>query len=415
MLDAWSPESGRLSQGDHADHGRKSTRRGVAQLPPPRSPNPYAELLYQALGELGWPRAPFPGLTLATLWRSRRRVGILHFHWRPDLAYAPCLAKVGGLGRRRRVRATLQLFRFRLLLAWARMLGYRIVWTIHEIWPARDTRIDRAGHALLARASAALMAHDAAVADRLRVELALPLQIEIVPHGTFRGVYEANHSREDVRAELGIPATAFVFLCFGQLRRDKDIPLLLDAFDSLDVPDAYLVVVGARHHGPSCRRVKVAVAADDRIRAVLEAVPAHRVGELFGMSDAFVLARSQVWTSGSLILALSLGVPVVAARLPPAVELLGDGEAGWLFTPGDTSSLTGALRRASLNPLDTATKRRAAEVRGRQLPGWPEVARQTALAFERRPSTHRDQPSRPPLTIISEPNSQAEPQAGAAS
>ncbi len=413
MLDGWSPESGRPAADDGGEHGGKAGRRGVAQLPPPRSPNPYAELLYGALADLGWHRAPFPGLTLRALWQFRRRVGVLHFHWRPDLSYAPCLAK-GARGRRRRLQAALQLCRFPFLLAWARLLGYRIVWTVHEIWPARHAWVDRAGHTLLAKASSVLMAHDSAVADRLRAELERPLPIEIVPHGTFEGVYAVNRPPEDVRSELGIPAKAFVFLCFGQVRSDKDVPLLLDAFGALGVPDAYLVVVGAPHHGPSCRRVKAAVGEDERVRAVLEAVPATRVGELFGMADAFVLARSQVWTSGSLILAVSLGVPVVAARLPPAVELLGDGEAGWLFTPGNADSLTQALHCAAADPAAAAEKRRAAQRRGGGLPGWPEVARQTAYAFEGRPSRHQGQPARPPLTVVNEPNAQAEPQAGPA-
>jgi glycosyltransferase involved in cell wall biosynthesis len=356
----------------------------MAQLPPPgRTQNPYAELLYAALADQGLPRAPFPGLTIPALWRSRRTVAVLHFHWRPDLSYAPSLAKVSMRGSRRRLQATAELCRFALRLACARLLGYRIIWTVHEVPPARHARIDYAGQALLARASSVILAHDRAVADRLRAELDPRLEIEIVPHGTLKGVYPVNRSPEDVRAELGIPATAFVFLCFGQVRGDKEIPFLLEAFAAANVPDAYLVIAGVAHHGPSGRRIQAAAGRDNRIRAMLDRVPADRVGELFGMADAFVLARSQVWTSGSLILALSLGVPAVAARLPPVVELLGQGDAGWLFTPGDTGSLTQTLRSAALDRSAAAAKRRAARLLGEQLPGWSEVAHRTAHAVRR--------------------------------
>jgi glycosyltransferase involved in cell wall biosynthesis len=359
-----------------------SPRLALASLPPPgRTQNPYADLLYGALADQGWQRAPFPGLSVRALWRSRRTIAVLHFHWRPDMSYAPSLAKVDMPEPRKRLQATAELGRFVVRLACARLLGYRIVWTVHEVPPARHERIDRAGQALLARASCAVLAHDRAVADRLREELGRPLRIEIVPHGTFKGVYPANRPPEAVRGELGIPADAFVFLCFGQLRGDKEIPLLLEAFVAADIPDAYLVIAGVIHHWQAGNRVELAAQRHDRIRPLLERVPAEDVGDLFGMADAFVLARSQIWTSGSLILSLSLGLPVVAARLAPVVELLGGEQAGWLFTPGDRDSLAQTLRRAALDRPAAAGKRHAARVLGEQLPGWPEVAHQTARAF----------------------------------
>lgn len=379
MLAVWSRGARRPVRRASRHRRRESERIALAQLPPPGlGPNPYAELLYGALADHGIPRAPFPGLTIGALWRSRRTIAILHFHWRPELSYAPSLVELRMREPRRRVQATAELCRFALCLLFARLLGYRIVWTVHEVPPARHSRIDRAGQALLVRASSVILAHDRAVADRLSEERGRPLPIEIVKHGTFKGVYAVNRSREDVRAELRIPATAIVFLCFGQMRSDKEIPFLLDAFAAADLPDAYLVIAGAPNHEPSRRRVQAAASRDGRIRAILERVPPERVGELFAMADAFVLARNQVWTSGSLILSLSFGLPVVAARLSPVIELLGDDETGWLFTPGDLTSLTRMLRRAALDRPEAARKRRMARIRGEELPGWSEVARRTA-------------------------------------
>jgi glycosyltransferase involved in cell wall biosynthesis len=358
-------------------------RRGVAQLPPPGgTPNPYAELLYAALAAQGLPRASFPALTASSLWRSRRTIRFLHFHWRPDRCYAPCLGHYGRSGFFRVVQAVGQLCRFAFRLAWARLLRYRIVWTVHEVWPPRHAGIDRAGHALLARASSVLLAHSAAMADRLRAELRRPLSIEIVPHGTYRNVYPVVRARADVRAELGLPADAFVFLCFGQLRADKQTGFLLDAFAAIDRPDVYLLIAGQPAHGPSRRRIERAAKDDDRIRVLLEKVPHERVGELFAMADAFVLARSEVWTSGSLVLALSLGLPAVAARMDPVVELIGDGEAGWLFAPDEVDSLARALRSAAGDRVAAARKRAAARERGARLPTWEEVADRTARLLE---------------------------------
>jgi glycosyltransferase involved in cell wall biosynthesis len=382
MLTGSKQALGAHAPSDPLEGGAEAERRAVAQLPPPSAtPNPYADLLYAALADRGLPRAPFPVFTVASLWRFRRTIRFLHFHWRPDRCYAPCLGAYGRAGFLRSVQATFELCRFAFRLACARLLRYRIVWTVHEVWPPRHVRIDRAGHALLARASCLLLAHSRAMADRLRVELGRPLEVEIVPHGTFRDVYRVARPAGEVRAELGIPADAFVFLCFGKLRADKQAGFLLDAFAAVGLRDVCLVVAGDPEHAPSLRRVQRAAQQDDRIRLMLEQVPHERVGELFEMADAFVLARSEVWTSGSLVLALSLGLPAVAARVGPVTELLGDGDAGWLFTPDDVDSLAAALRSAATDRAGAAEKRGAAYRRGSQLPTWDDVAHRTARFF----------------------------------
>jgi len=48
--------------------------------------------------------------------------------------------------------------------------------------------------------------------------------------------------------------------------------------------------------------------------------------------------------------ALTLGVPVVAADAPSYRELVGDGAAGWLFRPGDAASLA-AIHGAGMRGL----------------------------------------------------------------
>ncbi len=372
--------------------GGEVIRRSVAQFPPPgRTTNPYFELLYAALAERGFPRVYLPGPTFGSLWRFRRTVRFLHFHWRPDKYYAPCLAKRRTVGGLTQVLAVIQLCRFTLWLACARALGYRIVWTVHDVRARRWAGIDRAGRAVLARASSALLAHNDAIADRLRAELGRQLRIDVVPHGTFEGVYTPGRPAGEIRAELGISPEAFVFLSFGQMRADKQVGVLLDAFASVALPEACLVMAGVVSHRPTRRRLERTAHEDGRIRLIAEDIPHQRVGELFEMADAFVLARSEVWTSASLVLALSLGVPAVASRLAPVVDLLGDEEAGWLFVPGDADSLADALSRAASDPASAAAKRTVARRRGAQLPSWDVVAQQTVRALTRHADLDRSQ------------------------
>jgi glycosyltransferase involved in cell wall biosynthesis len=364
-----------------------AARRAAVWLPPPESgsaTNPYTWLLYDALSEYGVPQTEIGNLGFRSLWRARHTVRFLHFHWRPDRCYAPSLGLRRTVRRRALLRALVQLGRFRLLLAWARVLGFRIIWTVHEVRPPRSgiaARLDRSGLRLLAHASSLLFAHNPATSIRLQAELGLQLRFEIVPHPTFKGVYPSAPPADEVRAALDIPLDAFVFLCFGQLRADKHIALLLEAFDGLELPDAKLVIAGAPVDRASADFARIVAEDDRRIRLMLEQVSDDQVAGLFEIADAFVLPRSEVWTSGSLVLSLSMGLPAVAADLEPTTDLLGDGDAGWLFAPGDVDSLRAALLLAAADRDLRSGKRAAAQRRGDMLPGWDQLAAQTASLF----------------------------------
>jgi beta-1,4-mannosyltransferase len=354
-------------------------RRAIASFPPPLATNPYQSLLYEQLAAHGYPLASEARLKLRWLIRARREVGFLHFHWAHGYYQAG-----KGPTRLRGALSWLQVALFGARLVAARMLGYRIVWTIHQVWPHESrTALDRAGRTVLARAASLLLAHDAETARQAASALGrAAAEAAVVPHGSYGGVYAPGRPRAAVRAELGIEQDALAFLCFGDLRGYKDVELLLQAFRRADL-DAALVVAGAARRGGAAEAVGRAADADHRIRALLDFVPDDRVAELFGACDAAVLARGDGGTSGALILALSLGIPVVAARCPVYVDLVGPDEAaGWLFEPGSEESLAGALARvAAASPQDRAAKADAALQRAQSL-SWPEIGRRVAALLD---------------------------------
>jgi beta-1,4-mannosyltransferase len=364
----------------------------LARFPPARHRNPYLRLLYDELRRFGVEFVAEPGLTFGWLWRSRQDIDVLHFHWRPDRYYAWRRPKPDELRHSPRrfqgVRSWRRLLGFAARLRAARVLGYTIAWTIHEVFPpgnswsspgAAGRRIDRIGSRLLARRCDLLLTHDVATKERARSALGRPAEhAQVVEHGSYLGVYPPGRSRAEVRCELGIPPSAFTFLCFGALRPDKSIDLVLGAFCSIENPNLALVVAGDPEDAHSRGCVLAAAAVDARVKPVLRFIPHDDVRELFEAADAAVLGRSEVWTSGSLILSLSLGLPVVAAALAPNNELLDDGRAGWLFRPGDVESLRARLEAAAANP-DAARAKGAAAIRqAERLPSWSEIAARTA-------------------------------------
>lgn len=349
---------------------------GVVAFPLIRE-NPYQDVLYRELAPHGLALVEDADFKLGWMLRTRARVGVLHFHW-PQNYYR-------WWRRPRALRTPLSWMKmglFAIRLAAARALGYTVVWTVHEVYPhERAGRwLDRAGSMILARAANVLLAHDAGTADRASDELGIRRsRVEIVPHGSYIGVYPEGRPRAEVRAELGLDDEAFVFLCFGHLRAYKAVDVLLSSLRSPLVPaDVRVIVAGVPLDDLTERAVQTAAAGDPRITPILEFVPDERVAELFAASDAAVLPRGDGGTSGSLVLALSMGLPAITADRPDYHELVGD--AGWFFVAGDSDSLARALAEAAADPAEAA--RRGAESRRLALQlAWPNIAARTARAI----------------------------------
>jgi beta-1,4-mannosyltransferase len=337
--------------------------------------NPYLRLLYQALAAEGFELVEEPRLSLRWLWRSRSNARFLHFHW-PESHY-----RFGrGSDRLRPLLSRLKLAVFASRLGAARLLGYRLVWTVHQIYPheSLDSGLDHRGAALLARACDLLVTHDRWTADEVASKLARrSTEVAVIPHGSYIGVYPEGRPRDEVRRDLSLPQNGFVFLCFGELRGYKEIELLLAAFSPIPHPTARLVVAGNVKATSVGSSVSAAAEADPRIVSVRGFVAESKVAELFHGCDAAVLPRGEPGTSGSLILALSLGLPVVAADVPTVREMTGEGQAGWLFRPHDASSLRTVLESAAADPENA----RSRGSRGRKIAeglDWTDAARQLA-------------------------------------
>jgi glycosyltransferase involved in cell wall biosynthesis len=365
-----------LARGEPATPAvRPLSRPFVASFPGVLSTNPYQRLLYAALEPHGLSVVSDTSLDARWLWSRRKHICALHFHWpqsywRHERGPAPLrrplsYLKIGLLGAR---------------LAFARVLGCRIVWTVHQVLPHEldDPRVDRLGARVLARLSSALIAHDLATVDSIRRELGPKTPpIHVVAHGSYVGAYPAGRPRSVVRKELGIGDGEFVFLCFGDLRAYKDVDRLLRAFRDVRVPSCTLVVAGSVGDEKVAAAVTDAAAAGRRVHALLGFVPRERVSELYGAADVVVVARGDGGTSGSLVLALSQGSAVVVADRPAYVELAG-GAVTATFRAGDDESLRRALETAASQDRRTLTERgRAGALRAAQL-DWREIGCLTA-------------------------------------
>ena len=355
-------------------HGRDAPT-GVVSFPPVLAENPYQRLLYEALAPHGY--AVREGdLKVGWLLRNRRRARVLHFHW-PWAYYTHGPSPRGPL-------SWIKCALFAVRLAAARVLGYRIAWTVHEVYPLKteNRRLEIVGARVLARACHVLIANDAETAEQARRELGrAAAAIAVVPHSSFDGAYPEGRSRAEVRAELGIPDDAFVFLLFGHVSAYKQVDWFTEAFAAAAPANAYLVVAGLVMDEPSAAAVRATAARDARVKPLLEFIGDDRVAELHGAADAAICPRQDGGTSGVLVLALTLGVAAVAARAPAYEEITGGERAAWLFTPYDRDSLCDALTRAASDRADAQARGAAGRARVAGA-SWDDTGARIAALFD---------------------------------
>ena len=97
-------------------------------------------------------------------------------------------------------------------------------------------------------------------------------------------------------------------------------------------------------------------------------------GDVLSAADIVVFASDgDRTTPDTLVRALGAGVVAVASRLPVYEEILGDGERGSLFEPGETETLAAHLQRLVSSPAEL---RRAAQTTRALAPqiGWDRLA-----------------------------------------
>lgn len=333
----------------------------------PVYPNPYQTLLRDALATEG------VGVTFLEqlppdewLRTNRGAIDILHYHWLDGLYMSRFLTP-------------LQVARFVRHFRLARQLGYRTVWTAHNILPHRaafrplHTSIRRL---FMAQADAVIVHCDFGRRELLaRFPRSGPMRV--IPHGSFGGLYPLTMSRDEARASLDIQPSAFAYLSLGNIAAYKGLSRLVETFGRVGRPDDVLVIAGRNRDKGGVRRLQRAAARDPRIRVHPGFIPDEEMQRYLLAADVMVQPFGRVLTSGSVIVGLAYGLPVVVPDLGCLPELVSE-DAGEVYRAADDGALEHALRR--IRERDLAAMGAAAQRVADGL-AWDDIGRRTAAVY----------------------------------
>lgn len=168
----------------------------------------------------------------------------------------------------------------------------------------------------------------------------IPNGIDIVPVDESDPIA----ARRDLKAELKLPADAFVAGYVGRLARQKRVEDLIWAVETLRQirPNLYLVLVGDGPERSSLESFAGDIGCTEHIRFLGHRDDAARWLRMF---DVFCLASSFEGMSNSLMEAMAAGKPVIASDIPANRELVIQGETGFLPKLTDTVGFMQFLRR----------------------------------------------------------------------
>src|SRR5262249_26423493 len=166
--DTFSRPRGGPGRSDRRRLGPRMSRAAVAAFPRSVRGNPYCDLLYRSLAARGVTVATSAELSPRWLVRHARAVKVLHLHW-PEFYY-----RSGGRPTARSVTT------FVAAVLLARLLRYRVVWTVHNALPHETHPVDRALRWVLVRSARLVVPAEAA---RAALPPSRPPPAGVVPPG----------------------------------------------------------------------------------------------------------------------------------------------------------------------------------------------------------------------------------------
>ncbi len=342
----------------------KNERNKLVFSPDWSKANPYQKLLYASISKAGIPCKGLEGknFTFSWLLRNRKSVKFIHLHW-----------LFGIYNPKNTPNHYKKILAFYLKIVVARMLGYRILWTVHNLisHECRNPRFETWIRKKVANAADAVIVHcnyaKALIQDKCEVA---GDKVRVIPHGSYTGFYPNKVSRKEAREKLLIEDGAFAFLYFGMIRGYKGLGPLVKSFKEVKKthPDVRLIIAGKPFNKAIEKETEKIIAGDKNILPFLRFIPDEEIQCFFNAADIVVLPYSKVLTSGAALLSFTFGRGVIAPGIGCLPELVDDG-CGLLYDRerGLTGTMLEAARRPDIECLNRGALEAAEGLRWERL------------------------------------------------
>jgi glycosyltransferase involved in cell wall biosynthesis len=287
-----------------------------------------------------------------------------------------------------------EMFDRTLLTFFYRLLGKKIVLTVHNVNAARrdskDTFLNRLTLRIQYRLAHQIFVHTQQMKLELSNGFGVPgARVTVIPFGINNAVRNTSLSRSEAKQLLGIPAAEKTILFFGRITPYKGLEYLIDAFQQVARRDEYRLIVGGRPEN-DCQSywsaIQESILEDVRLGRILlraEHIPDDETEIYFKAADVLVLPYRQIYQSGVLFLGYSFGLPVLAADVGGLKDEIVEGSTGFIFKPEDPVDLAKTIERYFSSDLflDLNNRRQKIGNYAKERHSWDAVGQMTISVY----------------------------------
>src|SRR5947208_5642787 len=287
-----------------------------------------------------------------------------------------------------------ELFDRTLLMLYYRILGKKIILTVHNVNARKRDSNDSSLNRLSLRLQYNLCHHIFVHTERMRSELVSDFRIpnskvSVIPFGINNTVPNTSLSSAEAKRCLGVSGRDKTMLFFGNIAPYKGLEYLMAAFSALLKKDrSYRLLIVGKPKGPQSywnETRQTIVNSDIRYRVVekIAYVPDEATEVYFKVADVLILPYAHVFQSGVLFLGYSFGLPAIAADVGSLKNEIVEGETGFVFKPRDSADLARKIGQYFNSELFRNLETRRAEIKAyaNEQYSWDKVAAITIAVY----------------------------------
>lgn len=278
----------------------------------------------------------------------------------------------------------IKLVRFPFELLLLRVVGIRIIWTVHNLQEHENRlpHVELAYRTFAAHVVSGMIVHceraSELVIDKYRMGEQQKSKVHVVPHGNYIEAYENSCTQHEAKKELDLPqGNNTVFLFFGQIRPYKCVPHLIREFNEANLENSILMVAGNPSNQDLHEQVENLARETPNVYSRLQFIPDDEVQLYLNAADVVVLPYEDILTSGSAVLAISFGRPVIAPSIKCLPELLSF-QLELLYRTSEPTALRSTLEDATKTDLNQLGTKAAIESNKYD---WKCIAEKTASVY----------------------------------
>jgi len=280
----------------------------------------------------------------------------------------------------------IELFDRTLLMVFYKLLGKKVVLTVHNVNAGRrdskDTFVNQLTLRIQYRLADHIFVHTKKMKSELMEEFGVQqAQVTVIPFGINNSVPNTSVTSSEARQKLGIQPDEKTILFFGAINPYKGIEYIVAAFQQLvgRHDDYRLFIVGRPNncegYWASIQQASRVEVEKKRITIRAEYIPDEETELYFKAADVLVLPYRHVYQSGVLFLGYSFGLPVIAADVGALREEIAEGKTGFVFRPEDSADLAATIERYFASDLfaNLSGRRRGIRDFALERHSWDEV------------------------------------------